>query len=81
MRVRTTLPAGWIGFGSTNSSFAPELLQAGFLRQLRLLPDWHRGMLIASLQNVAAMMSADDIDASPILESGDVLPGNALPQR
>ena len=51
---------------------APELLQAGFLREFRKLPDWQRNMLIASLQHIAEMMDASDIDASPILVTGEL---------
>ena len=49
---------------------APELLQAGFLREYRKLPDWQGNMLVASLQHIAEMMDASDIDASPILVTG-----------
>ena len=51
---------------------APELLQSGFLREFRKLQDWERGMLIASLQRIAEMMDAEELDASPILESGEL---------
>ncbi|WP_068307805.1 MULTISPECIES: MarR family winged helix-turn-helix transcriptional regulator [Kordiimonas] len=53
---------------------APELLQAGFLRRYRTLEDWERTMLVSSLQRVASMMDAEDLDASPILDIGDILP-------
>ncbi|MFC4347553.1 MarR family winged helix-turn-helix transcriptional regulator [Kordiimonas lipolytica] len=52
---------------------APELLQAGFLRQYRKLEDWERTMLVSSLQRVAAMMDAKDLDASPILDIGEIV--------
>lgn len=58
--------------GSLRVTNAPELLQAGFLREFRKLPDWQRNMLIASLQNIAAMMDAEAIDASPILDIGEL---------
>ena len=51
---------------------APELLQAGFLRQYRRLADWERSMLESSLNRIAAMMDAEDLDASPILDTGDI---------
>lgn len=52
---------------------APELLQAGFLREFRRLDDWERHMLIAALQRIAEMMDAQDLDASPILGPADLL--------
>jgi len=58
--------------GKSRLEAAPELLQSGFLRQYRKLEDWERAMLISSLQRVASMMDAEDLDASPILEIGDI---------
>lgn len=51
---------------------APELLQAGFLREFRRLKDWERGHLISALQRIAEMMDAEELDASPILETGEI---------
>lgn len=59
---------------------APELLQAGFIRELDKLEDWEKSLLVASLQRVAAMMSADDIEAAPILELGDLTPEDGGPK-
>ena len=57
---------------------APELLQAGFRREYSKLPDWERNMLGASLQHIAEMMDASDIDASPILVTGDLGKANTI---
>lgn len=51
---------------------APELLQSGFLREYRKLEDWERAMIISAFQRVATMMDADDLDASPILDVGEI---------
>lgn len=51
---------------------APELLQSGFLREFRKLEEWEQHMLIASLQRIAELMDASDIDASPFLQSGEM---------
>ena len=53
---------------------APEPLQAGFLREYRKLPEYQKHLLIGSLQQIAAMMDAEKIDASPILDTGDLNP-------
>ena len=58
--------------GSAQVADAPELLQVGFLREFRKLPDWQRNMLVASLQNIAALMDAEAVDASPILDIGEL---------
>lgn len=50
---------------------APELLQAGFLREFRKLPDYQRNLLVASLQQIAHLMAADELEASPILVLGE----------
>lgn len=51
---------------------APEMLQEGFLREYRKLADWEQSQLIAALQRVASMMDAEDLDAAPILDVGDL---------
>jgi DNA-binding MarR family transcriptional regulator len=51
---------------------APEPLQAGFLREYRKLERWEQHQLIGSIQRIAVLMDAEDIDASPILATGDV---------
>ena len=51
---------------------APDILQTEFLQKYRKLEPWERQMLIAALSRIASMMNADDLDASPILTSGDI---------
>lgn len=58
--------------GLEKVSKAPELLQSGFLREFRKLEEWEQLQLISSLQRIATMMDAEDIDASPILEVGEI---------
>ena len=58
--------------GKAASENAPELLQAGFLRSFRKLQPWEQNMLIASLQRIAELMDAEDLDASPFLDTGEI---------
>ena len=51
---------------------SPELLQAGFMRSFRTLQPWEQNMLIASLQRIAELMDAEDLDASPFLDTGEI---------
>ncbi len=51
---------------------APTPLQEHFVRQFRDLRDWEQSMIISSLQRVALMMDAEHIDASPVLDVGDL---------
>lgn len=50
---------------------APEALHQRFAEQFEPLANWEKTMLIASLQRVAAMLDASDIDAAPLLQLGD----------
>jgi DNA-binding MarR family transcriptional regulator len=50
---------------------APEPLQAGFLREFRKLERWEQHQLVGSMQRIAVLMDAEDIDASPILTTDD----------
>ena len=52
---------------------APNLLQEDFIQKFQSLAEWEQTMILASLQRVANMMDADDIDASPVLTFGSVL--------
>lgn len=48
----------------------PDVLQNRFAERFEALPDWEQAQIIASLERVAAMLDASDIDASPILDVG-----------
>ncbi len=54
---------------------APDALQQRYVRQFEGLEDWQQAMIVSSLEQVAAMLDADEIDASPVLSVGDILPG------
>lgn len=49
---------------------APVPLQEHFTAQFNDLQDWEQAMIVASLQRVARMMDAQNIDASPVLDIG-----------
>jgi len=49
---------------------APLPLQDQFTQQFTDLQEWEKTMIISSLQRVAQMMDAQDIDASPVLDIG-----------
>ena len=53
---------------------APDLLQADFIKRFEKLEDWERSLLLSSIQRVAGMMDAGDLDVAPILEIGDLKP-------
>jgi len=49
---------------------APAPLQEQFTKQFEALNEWEQSMMISSLQRIAQMMDAEDIDASPVLDVG-----------
>lgn len=51
---------------------SPPLLQEWFAQRFNNLQDWEQTQLLASLQRIAAMMDAEDMDAAPVLSSGSV---------
>jgi DNA-binding MarR family transcriptional regulator len=59
--------------GSKKLLQVPELLQEEFIRRFEMLADWEQKMLIASVERIASLMDAQDVDASPILQTGDML--------
>lgn len=52
---------------------APNPLQEEFTQKFQSLAEWEQTMILASLQRVANMMDADEIDAAPLLAVGSVL--------
>ncbi len=57
---------------------APDALQQRFVGAFDRMEDWEQAQLVASLERVAAMLDAKDIDASPVLTTGDIhMPGHA----
>lgn len=51
---------------------SPPLLQERFAQRFNNLQDWEQSQLLSSLQRIASMMDAEDIDAAPVLSSGSV---------
>jgi len=58
--------------GEAILSKAPAPMQDSFVRKFDQLSNWEQLMIIASLQRVAEMMDANDIDASPFLDVGSL---------
>ena len=58
--------------GNTLLDKAPTALQDSFVRKFDQLQSWEQHMIIASLQRVAEMMDAENLDASPFLDLGSL---------
>ena len=62
--------------GRERLATSPSPLQEEFLGKFRNLPTWEQYMLIASMQKIAEMMNAENLDASPILAVGEIGQGS-----
>lgn len=51
---------------------SPDFLQDRFQTAFRQLETWEQAMIIAALERVSAMLDATTLDASPILDIGDL---------
>lgn len=50
---------------------APDALQQRYVRRFEALEDWEQAQLVSSLERIASMLDAEDLDASPVLDMGD----------
>lgn len=51
---------------------APDLLHQKFVKKFAELEEWEQAMLVASLERVATMVDAEELDAAPLLDTGDI---------
>jgi DNA-binding MarR family transcriptional regulator len=50
---------------------APPPLQENFVKRFGALPKWEQLSIVAALERLATMMDAEDLDAAPLLASGE----------
>jgi DNA-binding MarR family transcriptional regulator len=60
-------------------ALTPPPLQETFTERFAKLEDWEQLMLLSAFERVVSMMSAEEIDASPILAAGPIDQGNGTP--
>ena len=51
---------------------SPDLLQNRFEQGFASLEDWEQAMVIAMLERVASLLDAEQIEAAPVLDVGDL---------
>lgn len=51
---------------------SPDLLQNRFERGFEILPEWEQALIVATLERVASLLDAEEIEAAPILDVGDL---------
>ncbi len=58
--------------GNEKVNYAPIPMQESFVEQFKKLNEWEQTTMLSILQRVAYMMDAEEIEAAPILTSGDI---------
>lgn len=76
-RIRSTEDKRKVGVfltevGQQALAEAPLPFQEHFTNRFRQLEDWEQSQMVATLQRIASMMDATEIDASPVLEVGAI---------
>ena len=70
---RRTVVVKLTSSGSAALETAPSLLHDRFRRELLMLAEWEQTQMLATLQRIASMMDAEQIDAAPVLGAGAVV--------
>ncbi|WP_414827708.1 MarR family winged helix-turn-helix transcriptional regulator [Alteromonas sp. H39] len=76
-RIRSTTDKRKVGVFVTEKGKyalqdAPRPLQEHFIERFNHLKEWEQSQMVATMQRIATMMDAEDIDASPFLEVGNL---------
>lgn len=51
---------------------SPDLLQDRFEHGFERLEEWEQAMIITTLERIASLLDAEDVEAAPILDVGDL---------
>lgn len=60
---------------------APQPLQDHFIDKFSGLKEWEQSLLLSSMQRIASMMDAQDLDAAPVLEVGAITSSTSKPKK
>lgn len=77
-RIRSTQDKRKVGVFLTDDGMkaletAPMPFQEHFTNRFNAMQQWEQSQMVATLQRIASMMDAQDVDASPVLEVGSIL--------
>lgn len=77
VRERSTVDKRKVGLhltelGTNALANAPKPLQEHFIDRFEKLEEWEQTQLVATMQRIATMMDAENIDAAPMLEVGAI---------
>ncbi len=51
---------------------SPDLLQNRFEQEFERLEEWEQAMIVATLERVASLLDAEEIEAAPVLDVGEL---------
>jgi len=60
--------------GQSTLKDAPRAMEDTFIEKFESIEPWEQSLLLSSVQRVASMMNAEELDAAPILRLGDIEP-------
>ncbi len=77
-RIRSTQDKRRVGvflteIGEQALENAPLPFQEHFTNRFNALEEWEQSQMVSTLQRMAAMMDAQDVDAAPVLEVGNLI--------
>ncbi|WP_448564051.1 MarR family winged helix-turn-helix transcriptional regulator [Thalassotalea ganghwensis] len=55
---------------------SPKPLQEHFITRFESMQDWEQSQMVATMQRIVSMMDAEGLDASPVLEVGQIHQGS-----
>lgn len=58
--------------GETLLQGAPQPLQEHFIKRYQALQPWEQSQLLTSVERIASMMDAEELDAAPVLMVGQI---------
>jgi len=56
----------------------PDPLQQKYVDEFEAMEDWEQAMIVAALERVVSMLNASTLDASPLLDMGEIHRNQAL---
>jgi len=62
--------------GSVLLQNAPKPLQDHFIKHYQALESWEQSQLLSSVERIASMMDAEELDAAPVLIVGQIQEGH-----
>jgi len=77
LRERSTIDKRRVGLHLTESGCtaikdSPRPLQAHFIHRFEALESWEQTQMLATMQRIAKMMDAEELDAAPLLGVGQI---------